>query len=88
MKNDLDLNVQFECVDTYSADFIKNLLTGMITLSKFTSQSTKNANPSASEKVLESLKINKYDSSVHIDLLINKDNIADFRNNTFLKKPN
>jgi hypothetical protein len=60
----------------------------MITLSKFTSQSTKNANPSASEKVLESLKINKYDSSVHIDLLINKDNIADFRNNTFLKKPN
>jgi len=88
MKNDLDLNVQFECVDVKSADFLNKLITGMITLSKFTSPASKNVNPSASEKVMESLKVSSYDSSVQIDILINDNNIDDFRKNSFLKKPN
>jgi hypothetical protein len=88
MKNDLDFVVQFECVDEASAGFLNNLITGMITLSRLSSSGEKDKKPSSSEKILESLRVKNFESSVHINVNITKDNINDFRKNTFLTKPN
>jgi hypothetical protein len=88
MKNELDVAVQFECVDDASAGFLNKLITGMITLSKLSPSGQNDKKPSAPEKILESLKVNNFESSVQIYINITKDNIEDFRKNSFLTKPN
>jgi hypothetical protein len=88
MKNELDMTVQFECVDDVSAGFLDKLIIGMITLSKLNPSGQKDQKPSAPVKILESLKVNNFESSVQINANITKDNIEDFRKNTFLTKPN
>ena len=88
MKEDLKFIVQFECVDSKNAETFEKLFNGMITLVKLSSNMKKDKNTSASENILDNITIKSYDNSLQVSVLINQKNIADFRKNTLLKKPN
>ena len=88
MKNDLNFIVQFSCVDNKSAEYLDKLFSGLITLSKLTSAVKKEQKPSATEKILDGIEIKSFENSLNISIKINKDNIADFRKNSLLTKPN
>ena len=88
MKDDLKFIVQFECVDSKSADTFGKLMNGMIALVKLSSNTKKEKKSTAAENILDNINIESYDNSLQISIEINQKNISDFRNNTLLKKPN
>ena len=88
MKDDMKFIVQFECVDSRSADTFGKLMNGMIALVKLSSNTKKEKKSSAAENILDNIVIKSYDNSLQISVEINQKNISDFRNNTLLKKPN
>jgi hypothetical protein len=88
MKDDLKFIVQFECVDSKSADTFGKLMNGMIALVKLSANTKKDKKSSAAENILDNIVIKSYDNSMQVSIEINRKNISDFRNNTLLKKPN
>jgi hypothetical protein len=88
MKEDLKFIVQFECIDTKSADSFEKILNGMIALVKLSSNTKKEKNTTAVENILDNISIKAYEKSLQINVDINQKNISDFRQNTLLKKPN
>jgi hypothetical protein len=88
MKDDLKFIVQFECIDSKSADTFGKLMNGMIALVKLSANTKKEKKSSAAENILDNIIIKSYDNSLQISIEINRKNISDFRNNTLLKKPN
>lgn len=88
MKDDMKFIVQFECVDSKSAETFGKLMNGMIALVKLSSNTKKEKKSSAVENILDNISIKSYDNSLQINVEINRKNISEFRNNTLLKKPN
>jgi hypothetical protein len=87
MKDDLELLIQCDCTDNNSAGYIYKLFSGLITIAKFNSTLNKSKEPSETEKILESLKINRYESSVQLVFNITRENISAFRKTQLLTKP-
>lgn len=79
MKTDLNIILQFECVDRESAVYVKKLLTGVIGLAKITSSAKKDKKPAAFEKILNEISVQDDENSVMITTRITDDNIKDFR---------
>jgi hypothetical protein len=88
MKDNLNFIIQFECVDNKNAETFGKLLNGMIAIVKLSSNIKRDKNSSAAENILDNISIKTYENSLQINVEINGKNISDFRNNTFLKKPN
>jgi hypothetical protein len=88
MKDELKFIVQFECIDSKSADSFEKILNGMIALVKLSSNTKKDKKSSAAESILDNITINSFDKSLQINVDINQKNISDFRQNTLLKRPN
>jgi len=87
MKNDLKFLIQCECVDEKVAKYFVKILNGMITISRLSSAFQKDNGKSETEEILESININRYDTSVFIDIVITNENIAEFRKNVLLNQP-
>ena len=87
MRNDLKFLIQCECVDERVAKYFVKVLNGMITISRLSSAFQKDNGKSETEKILESININRYDSSVFVDITITNENIAEFRKNVLLSQP-
>ncbi len=87
MTEDLKFIIQFECVNETTSRYLEKVLSGMITMSRLSSAFREDHKPSVTENILESIDINRYDSSVYINILITGENIADFRKNVLLTKP-
>jgi hypothetical protein len=88
MKDEMKFIVQFECVDSKSAETFEKLMNGMIAIVKLSSNTKKEKKSTAAENILDNIVIKSYDNSLQISVEINQKNISDFRNNTLLKKPN
>lgn len=88
MKDDLNFMIQFECNDSKNAESFEKILKGMIALVKLSSNFNKEKKSTAAENLLDNLVIKSYDNSLQISVVINRNNINDFRSNTILKKPN
>jgi hypothetical protein len=85
MKTELDLVLQFECMDGDASVYIDKLFNGIIGLAKISSAGKKDKK-SAFDKVLNDISVSRYDNTVLISARINSGNIKDFRNsNLFLK---
>jgi hypothetical protein len=87
MRDDLKFLVQFDCMNEKTAQYLDKVLSGMLAMSKLSSAFQKEHKPSVTEKILNSIDINIYDTSVFIYILITNENISDFRKNMLFTKP-
>jgi len=86
IKNELDLVLQFECMDSDASAYVDKLFNGIIGLAKISSAGKKDKRNSAFDKVLNDISVRRYDNTVLVSAKINSENIKDFRNsNMFLK---
>ena len=86
MKNELDLVLQFECMDSDAAAYVDKLFNGIIGLAKISSAGKKDKKNGAFDKVLNDISVRRYDNTILISARINSENIKDFRSsNMFLK---
>jgi hypothetical protein len=86
MKNELDLVLQFECMDSDAAAYVDKLFNGIIGLAKISSAGKKDKKNGAFDKVLNDISVRRYDNTILVSARINSENIKDFRSsNMFLK---
>ena len=87
MKNELDLVLQFECMDSDAAAYVDKLFNGIIGLAKISSAGKKDKKDEAFDKVLNDISVRRFDNAVLVSARINSENIKEFRSsNMFLKK--
>jgi len=88
MKNELMLNLQFECIDEPAAMNVRKLFDGLIGIAKITSAAKdKNQKVTAFEKILNYLMVENNNTSVFLSAKINNENINEFRaGNLFLQQ--
>lgn len=82
MNKDLKLLIQCECVDENSSKHLKSLLNGFVTVSKL--NSIKNSNNNIN-RILEKLKLNRYDKSVFLELDVDDKNIKEMNKLNIVK---
>lgn len=87
MKANLDIIVQFECTDVKAAQYIQKVINGLISLSRINTAIRKEKEPAAVESMLDNIEIKTYDSSVHVNIKVTKENINAFRKSSFLTQP-
>jgi hypothetical protein len=86
MKSELDLVLQFECMDSDASAYVDKLFNGIIGLAKISAASKKDKKNGAFDKVLNDISVQRYDNTILINARINSGNINDFRkSNVFLK---
>ena len=86
MKSELDLVLQFECMDSDASAYVDKLFNGIIGLAKISAASKKDKKNGAFDKVLNDISVRRYDNTILINARINSENINDFRkSNVFLK---
>lgn len=86
MKNELDLVLQFECMDSDASAYVDKLFNGIIGIAKISAASKKDKKNSAFDKILNDISVKRYDNTILISAKINSSNINDFRtSNMFLK---
>jgi len=78
MTDNVQLNMQNECDDDKSADELKNLLDGVIALTKISTKLSQKK-PSAVLNLLENIKINSYDKTVLLELKISDKQVEEIR---------
>ncbi|MCE1166022.1 MAG: hypothetical protein LWX07_11545 [Bacteroidetes bacterium] len=79
MKDDLNVILQFECVNRESAVYVKKLFNGIIGLAKLTASAKKDKKPAAFENILNEINVTDEDNSVQITTKITNENIKSFR---------
>lgn len=84
MSNQLDMLIQCECVNEESSKYLRSILNGVISVAKISSAGSKKNN---SMKILDDLRLNRYDNSVFIELNVNEKNIKELRNANLLNAP-
>jgi hypothetical protein len=84
MSENLNLLIQCECINEESSKFLRSILNGLISVAKLNSAGNKKQN---SLKFLDDLKINRYDNSVFIDLIVDDNNISELRKTNLINEP-
>ena len=69
MGDDLKFLIQGDCINEESSKYLKSLISGLITVGKLKSAGQKNQK---GESLLDHIKLERYGTSVFIELLINK----------------
>jgi hypothetical protein len=83
MSDDIELNMQNECGEDKSAEELKNLLDGVIALTKISTKLSQKR-PSAVLNLLENIKINSYGKTVLLELNITEKQVAEIRKQRIL----
>ncbi len=86
MKADLNVILQFECINRESAVYVKKLFNGIIGLAKLTASAKKDKKPAAFETILNEISVTDEDNSVRITTRITNENIQSFREGKLLVK--
>jgi hypothetical protein len=84
MGSDLKFLVQCESIDEESAKYLKNILTGVITVSKLTSVGKQKTPP---VQILDKLKLDRFDNSIYLELSIDESNLQALRSTNLLNEP-
>lgn len=84
MSDELDLVIQCECINDESSKYLRSILNGVITVAKLKSSGNKK---NSSMKILDGLKLNRYDNSVYIEMKVNDSNINELRNANLMSEP-
>lgn len=84
MSDKLDVLIQCECINEESSKYFRSIVNGAITVAKLKSAGSKKQN---SMKILEELKLNRYDNSVFIELKVDSSNLNDLRKTSLMNEP-
>ncbi len=84
MNTDLKFLIQGECIGVESSKYLASILNGVITVAKLSSVGNEK---SSYPKVLDKLKLERYDKEVLIDLNIDENNLNELRKTNFMSKP-
>jgi len=86
MDNDMNFYIQADFINPESAEYFKNFLSGIISVSKLAS-TMKEGQKSPSDKILEATKLEIYDKTVMIIMNVNSGNINEFRKGAIINRP-
>ncbi|MCB0727414.1 MAG: hypothetical protein KDD00_08115 [Ignavibacteriae bacterium] len=84
MDEDLKFLIQGECINNESSKYLKSLISGLITVGKLKSAGKKNQN---AENLLDKIKLDRYDSSVFVELSINENTLNDLKKIDLMNEP-
>ena len=84
MGNDLKFLVQCDLINEESSKYLRSILSGFLTVTKLRSTGSKDLN---SIKILEKIKLDRYDNSVFIELNVDEKNINELRKINLLSEP-
>ncbi|MDD5363590.1 MAG: hypothetical protein PHN88_15820 [Ignavibacteria bacterium] len=86
MKGDLNIIMQFECVDAEASAYVTKLFNGIIGLAKLTSSAKKDKKETPFTNILNELSVSKIDNSVQISSKVTSNNVKEFREGKLLIK--
>jgi len=84
MKDDIEILIQNNFIDDPSAKFFKSILNGFLTVSKLSSGGDKK--PAAS-KLLDKIKLSRYDNEVFIKIIMENKDLEQLRNSDLMSEP-
>jgi len=84
MGDDLKFLVQGDCINQESSKYLKSLISGLITVGKLKSAGKKNQE---GDSLLDLIKLDRYDTSVFVELLINKNTLNDLKKIELMNEP-
>jgi len=85
MSDELKFLIQSECINDESSKYLQKILSGVISVAKFRSAGNKNE---GTRKILEKVKLDRYDNDVFIELTVDENNIKALRDAKLLNVPN
>jgi hypothetical protein len=86
MKGDLNIVMQFECVDADASAYVTKLFNGVIGLAKLTASAQKDKKATPFTAILNDISISKFDNSVQISSKVTSNNVKEFREGKLLIK--
>ena len=84
MGDDLKFLIQGDCINEESSKYLKSLISGLITVGKLKSAGQKNQK---GESLLDHIKLERYGTSVFIELLINENTLNDLKKIELMNEP-
>ncbi|MEO8211025.1 MAG: hypothetical protein ABI840_10720 [bacterium] len=84
MSSDLKILIQGECISEESAKYLRSLLNGLITVAKLSSAGKEK---SSSVKLFDKLKLDRYDNSVFIELIVDESNLQELKKTNLMSEP-
>lgn len=85
MSDDLKILIQCECINDESSKYLRSILSGFFSVTRLRSTGDRDKN---SLKILDKLKLDRYDNSVFIELNVDESNINELRKMNLLSEPN
>ena len=86
MKGELNIIMQFECVDKDATAYVTKLFNGIVGLAKLTSSARKDKKETPFTKILNEINISTYENSVQISSKVTGEDIREFREGKTLIK--
>ncbi|HMS65987.1 MAG TPA: hypothetical protein PKD83_12130 [Ignavibacteria bacterium] len=84
MSEDLKFLIQSECLNDESSKYLRSILSGFFSVTRLRSTGNRDKN---SLKILDKLKLDRYDNSVFIELSVDESNINELRKIDLLSEP-
>ena len=84
MDKELKLLIQGECINEETSKYLRSILNGLITVAKLNASGKKQA---PSVKLLNKIKLNRYDESVFIELNVDESNLQELRKTNLMSEP-
>lgn len=84
MKDDIEIIIQNNFIDDPSAKFFKSILNGFLTVSKLSSGGD---NKPPASKLLDKIKLNRYDNEVIIDIKLENRDLEMLKNTDLMSEP-
>jgi len=84
MSNDLKFLVQGECINDEAAKYLRSILNGLITVAKLSSAGKEK---SSTVKLFDKLKLERYDNSVFIELIVDESNLQELKKTNLMSEP-
>lgn len=84
MSDDLKFLVQAECINEESSKYLRSILSGVITVAKLSATGNQKA---VSSKILNKIKLDRYDNSVYVELNVDESNLNELKKTNLMNEP-
>ncbi len=84
MDKDLKILVQGECINEESSKYLRSILSGLLTVARLSSSGKPDA---LSLKVLNKIKLERYDNSVFVEIEVDDSNLQELRKTSLMSEP-
>lgn len=84
MDSDLKFLVQGECINDESSKYLRSILSGLLTVARL---STSEKQKAPSSKILNKIKLERYDNSVYIELDVDENVLQELKKTNLMSEP-